>query len=79
MEQLVFGMMASFYLKTQEKYVTLNDSRCVQSLDISVDSRFDNFFRRSWVRAYAQPYPHSLADKATSLVFLECDTKRFSF
>lgn len=32
------------------------------------------FSGRSWVRVYEQPYPHSPADKRTSLVYSECNT-----
>ena len=38
-EVLVYGMMVLFYLKTQGRYVTLSESRCVQSLRTPLHSR----------------------------------------
>ena len=38
-EVLVYGMMVLFYLKTQGRYVTLSESRCVQSLSTPLHSR----------------------------------------
>ena len=38
-EVLVYGMMVLFYLKTQGRYATLSESRCVQSLSTPLHSR----------------------------------------
>lgn len=77
-EVLVYGMMVLFYLKTQGRYVTLSESRCVQSLS-TPSTHVWSFLRRFWVRVYAQRSPHSLADKAAILASLECNTKFNSY